>query len=1529
MSNLTLIPTDVDALFIKEEKTTVGAMADFSKLPYFHKDSGRDINPNIAYLSEEIVSEPFQNKYLRLKPGIHLHWSLPDALTKSIGFPTLKKQEFKKAFPDGENIWDELNRKGWIKLIHPNLASIMPAEQRSGELAATYHSTVFAIEAFLSKPLGTDFPAVPNRWLVTRSTDGTVEKQWIVESDYLYPAGIGFNTGGVTYPLSEKTGEGQPFRFMGRKMPLTVWLEHSNEQDQYLENENGHYLTAVGYGEPTFAAFYPNCHGVFGLHDDDYTQNYPAALQYDIIGWYDTEENDYISVFLKDFENRYVGKPKDLIAAKWQALEKALRWTVNKNDQTSDPGPLVCTAQITFFAEWIPAITSEGPPPKSQTHVTVGNTSTEALSAYLAKELGVNHKNWVEDQLESLLLSAQLEHRNLDVGAKFFEARHEKGFNAVKGGTSWGIKSINTQTELDASETAEEKVALVIPNAIGLQLNQLDILQKEYDQAQQQIAFLRTQLFSDWYKYMLCAYPPEDIQDQYPDIDLVKYFIEEKGLNQLEEKQKAVGKLVVQRNKDGNPVNAIAVDTQPGSLASQLASVVVGILNAINTFNQDEDTKKKKQELVLKTKDAARYWQPKEPVVLITGNQVQATNRHGQDGRLHSKGLLKGYLYSIQNETLSGTELIKSQFEPIRSFFNALKGDQGNQIIGFNSWAGNPWHPLLLEWEVEILPKKKGLNHSDQSDHYNPYYIIENFTLPENKPDLDDVPSEDSVVRSAQVYRGRSILTPQASIQLNDKLGAYLNRTLKEAVILAFYRSQNAKIEDQNDSWLNDNFQAFLTWTQTINNEWIVLPDDFDAQNASSIDTWGNLNTKELILWFLDNNFIIKQFRQEHPGAELDNDLSPLINWMQSLTNLKQAFFQAKNITETDQANFLKTKQEAFLTWFSVLMSDFSPYYWDRQVAVDSQNEDYLKNNLEDLIEWYQAQLRLGYQIRLLISIHRWMDGLHVLSQSLGGFNDALLMHKKTLQLPIDDPLGFETYQAFAETVSQAIGSFRDSAPQPMNDFSPIRNGLMKIKHLSLIDTFGQSRELIENGAFLFGPAIRTSEPLEGPSNKLFASLPPRLAQAASLKFRWLSTSDTGLDMNDHPITNPICGWLMANHLDKSLMVYDQQGTAIGAITLNADQAWQPAPGDAFPVLSDGIPNPFLKQVVYYIIDRQNQSLAEGWFLEQSFLSNFISTLDTAVEHIDPENFSRHQDLAILMGRPIAVVRAKLGLEVKGQPAIHQGWNAFRQDLKHKERATDGFEKVKFPIRLGEYQQLNDGLIGYWQEDGGNFRDNLFFAPQSDAINDPYIKSHANHPMQVLQAIADEDQLLTLLLDPRGKVHATSGILPVKAIDIPPEQYVNALSKIEITFLTAPLISDQNGVHISLANEEGFVWSWLERKTDGEWKEVSNIETIAFSAFHKALNQTNSRLIWEQLFTEDIFWLQPFQGRTDLATVVPKEQRKIPELSNVPLSNQIEQIFDYYAEGIKSFNPQAVFSGKQAIKEGWLKLKNLEKKTRI
>ena len=93
-----------------------------------------------------------------------------------------------------------------------------------------------------------------------------------------------------------------------------------------------------------------------------------------------------------------------------------------------------------------------------------------------------------------------------------------------------------------------------------------------------------------------------------------------------------------------------------------------------------------------------------------------------------------------------------------------------------------------------------------------------------------------------------------------------------------------------------------------------------------------------------------------------------------------------------------------------------------------------------------------------------------------------------------------------------------------------------------------------------------TSNGLGDPNEKSdnITYLPPRFSPPARLNFRWLATlsGQNGVEeveMNSAPATTPICGWLLPNHFDNSLMVYDNTGQALGSINTLAE--WMPAPG--------------------------------------------------------------------------------------------------------------------------------------------------------------------------------------------------------------------------------------------------------------------------------------------------------------------------------------------------------------------------------
>lgn len=182
-------------------------------------------------------------------------------------------------------------------------------------------------------------------------------------------------------------------------------------------------------------------------------------------------------------------------------------------------------------------------------------------------------------------------------------------------------------------------------------------------------------------------------------------------------------------------------------------------------------------------------------------------------------------------------------------------------------------------------------------------------------------------------------------------------------------------------------------------------------------------------------------------------------------------------------------------------------------------------------------------------------------------------------------------------------------------------------------------------------------------------------------------------------------------------------------------------------------------------------------------------------------------------------------------------------------------------------------------------------------------------------------------MDPRGKVHATSGILPTKAIDLPPSHYTEALRNIEITFLTAPILTEAYKVSLPLPNEAGYAWSWLQKERLS-WKEVSTVgilnKEVILSAF------SDGEEVWSRLLAkgwlEKLDFVKGWLEKPDLvkAWVVPKDKRKEPDLGGDMKDKKlkIEDILE--RSYIGAINPKAIFSDRQEIREGWLKLRQVE-----
>ncbi len=531
-------------------------------------------------------------------------------------------------------------------------------------------------------------------------------------------------------------------------------------------------------------------------------------------------------------------------------------------------------------------------------------------------------------------------------------------------------------------------------------------------------------------------------------------------------------------------------------------------------------------------------------------------------------------------------------------------------------------------------------------------------------------------------------------------------------------------------------------------------------------------------------------------------------------------------------------------------------YYFAQEIPNEEQTPDYLKEHLQEIKTWYQDTNSLDTEekqaadpIFVALWAYEQMQTLDCQTQMIGGFNDSLLLAQPTLQLEIDDPITTSAdVKLFNEQVRWVFGDSLQYKFLNGDIFNPIRSGAMSIKQLWLIDSFGQHQEIDTEGRSLV-----TTYQMKPPNTVDYqVLLPPRLAQPARLNFHWLAADDLQqVEMTKIPAKTPICGWILPNNLDSNLAIYNHLGKSLGAIDLAGN--WRNAPGvtierdgNNYPLLA----NHHLRKLVHYLLDQGTD-----------FQQQFLSTLDNSLETIDPESFAEHTSLALLIGRPIAVVRANFSLEVKGLPACDPtvavgSINDELENLDPPQQVNYGFTEVTIPIRLGDYQQLNDGLVGYWKEtpvgDQGDYEyeGNTFYATQSGLEEDNLIQTEAEGIQHFLQAVDSVPQGVTMLLDPRGVVHVTSGVLPNQELRLPSAIYSQALQRMEVNFLSSPVLSDREEIFVMPVSQEldgsqesapvwsiaipvsvepNSVWSWVSLAGE-EWTDTTEVSPVNVKA---------------------------------------------------------------------------------------------------
>ncbi|MEJ2169564.1 MAG: hypothetical protein P8X90_29010 [Desulfobacterales bacterium] len=436
--------------------------------------------------------------------------------------------------------------------------------------------------------------------------------------------------------------------------------------------------------------------------------------------------------------------------------------------------------------------------------------------------------------------------------------------------------------------------------------------------------------------------------------------------------------------------------------------------------------------------------------------------------------------------------------------------------------------------------------------------------------------------------------------------------------------------------------------------------------------------------------------------------------------------------------------------------------------------------------------------IGILNAILEVIKNWNILSQSISGFNQLLLMRDITQHPPP------------AEDIAELIGAQGDTMPSTITNpdfFNPIRGGHMQISNLWVVDDFGQVFNAVgQKGVIAQVSPVRAMGVVTAESSTL-VQLPPRIIQGARIQFRLIAADgDLACEAVSDPNANPVCGWVLPNHLDRGLMVYDAAGQLNGEILVTGEgidrrARWQAAPDKTAAVGAEpAIPNRHMADVVSGLLSRPDSADA---------FADLLTVIDATLWTVDPMGERDNQNLSVLIGRPLALVRAKLYFELAGPPACDQSWQQTNQ-RRHCE-----FFQAQFPVNLGNFQLRDDGLLGYFTESNFSEFRSVFLPRELKARQPPYviqedIRLPFNYPNQPNGPGAYVTAVVYLLVDPRGGIHAQTGLFPNKKIVVPAVYVDHALQAMDVTFRTGPLLTAPDTIRMPIPAEIDGTWSWIE-----------------------------------------------------------------------------------------------------------------------